>query len=173
MSERTYTGKISAVGLADNLIHTFTTGHLMARYRVREQQFVDLQIRSRESDRGGQWRTVLTMTFTQRTDGIHVDIADHNWVGSATDLLSEGARSFRNPMRLLGRLNDVVEDVQTLQLPQQVWLAIEAYVEKALLNPDLPQDYVVCPYCNTPNEIGVLVCPACGGSLADVQPLLR
>ena len=64
-------------------------------------------------------------------------------------------------------LANVADDVETLQLPQKVWEVIEHAAETAQ---EPPKDHVVCPYCNTANEIGVLTCPQCGGSLSESQP---
>lgn len=75
-------------------------------------------------------------------------------------------------MSLLGELAEIADDVQTLQLPLQVWQAVDHYVESVGAKLGLAEEsrMVACPFCGVGNPIGEMKCSACGGSLVAAQP---
>ncbi len=171
MQRRTYRGSITARGLAQALVTRFNVGHLVAQASGTDDHMV-VQIAARERDWGGQARAALTLSIIQHEEAVEVSLGEHQWLGPAADLLQTGLRGWFRPMSLLGELAEIAEDVQTLQLPEQVWLAVDHYVESVGAKLGLAEDdrLVACPFCGVGNPVGVGQCSACGGSLINVQP---
>jgi DNA-directed RNA polymerase subunit RPC12/RpoP len=106
-----------------------------------------------------------------------VTIGEQRWLDAAASLAITGLGALVRPLSLLGRIDDIARDVGKLTLPDtlpdQVWRAVEHYVDSvgAKLGMSEKQLVVACPYCGVGNAIGVGVCSACGGSLAEAQPV--
>lgn len=171
MQRRTYRGPITARGLAQALVTRFNTGHLIAQAGGDEDHVV-VQIAARERSWLGQARAALTISIVQHEDAVEVALGEHQWLGPAAELLQAGLRGWFRPMTLLGELADIAEDVNTLQLPEQVWTAVDHYVESVGARLGLAEEdrMVACPFCGVGNPVGVGQCSACGGSLASAQP---
>jgi hypothetical protein len=171
MQRRTYRGPITARGLAEALVQRFNEGHLMARATGPDDHIV-VQIVAREIDRRKHDRAALTMSIIQYEDAVEVSLGEHQWLGSATDLLEAGLKGWFRPVSLLGEMAEIADDIETLQLPDQVWEAVEHYVESvgAKLGLAAEERMVACPFCGVGNPVGAGKCSACGGSLVDVQP---
>jgi Double zinc ribbon len=171
MERRTYRGPITARGLAGALVTRFDVGHLIARASGEDDHTI-VQIASREMDRMGQVRAALTINIVQQADVVEVSLGEHQWLGPAADILQAGALAVFSPFTLLAHASSIADDVQTLQLPTQVWEAVDHYVESvgAQLGLAEQERMVACPYCGVGNPVGVGQCSACAGSLAGVQP---
>jgi len=80
--------------------------------------------------------------------------------------------ALRNPFSLLSRIDDVAQDVESLQLAEQVWKVIEQSSRQHSVGYALSERLrrSVCPYCHTANEIAAGRCTACGAPLGDIQP---
>jgi hypothetical protein len=171
MERRTYHGPVTARGLAGALVTRFNVGHLIARASGEDDHMI-VQIASREMDRLGQVRAAMTMNIIQQGDAVEVSLGEHQWLGPAADILQAGALALFSPLSLLAHASSIADDVQTLQLPTQVWEAVDHYVESvgARLGLSQQETMVACPYCGVGNPVGVGQCSACGGSLAGVQP---
>lgn len=171
MERRTYHGPLTARGLAGALTTRFGVGHLIAQANGQDDHMI-VQIASREMDRMGQVRAALTVDIIQQGDAVEVSLGEHQWLGPAADLLQAGALAVFRPFSLLAHASSIADDVQNLQLPSQVWEAVEHYVESvgAKLGLSEQETMVACPFCGVGNPVGVGQCSACGGSLAGVQP---
>jgi hypothetical protein len=171
MQRRTYRGPITARGLAQALVTRFNTGHLIAQAGGDEDHVV-VQIAARERSWLGQARAALTISMVQHEDAVEVALGEHQWLGPAAELLQAGLRGWFRPMTLLGELADIAEDVNTLQLPEQVWTAVDHYVESVGARLGLAEEdrMVACPFCGVGNPVGAGQCSACGGSLVSAQP---
>ncbi|HEC22967.1 MAG TPA: zinc ribbon domain-containing protein [Chloroflexi bacterium] len=171
MQRRTYRGPVTARGLAEALVIRFNTGHLIARASGSDDHMI-VQIIAREGKWDQRTRAALTISIIQSQNAVEVSLGEHQWLGPAADLLDAGLRGWFRPFSLLGELSEIAEDIQTLQLPQQVWEAVEHYVESVGAKLGLAEEdrMVACPFCGVGNPVGAGQCSACGGSLAGVQP---
>lgn len=170
MQRRTYRGPIRARDLANALVTRFNDGHLYAQASGPDDHIV-VQIVARE--RRKLARSALTLSIIQQADAVEISLGEHQWMGPAADLAQAALIGWFRPVSLLGELADIADDVQTLQLPTQVWEAVEHYVESvgARLGLAEEQRMVACPFCGVGNAIGDPQCDSCGGSLASVQPI--
>jgi DNA-directed RNA polymerase subunit RPC12/RpoP len=102
-----------------------------------------------------------------------VTVGEQRWLDAAASLAITGLGALVRPLSILGRIDDIARDVGKLTLPDQVWKAVEHYVDSvgAKLGMSEKQLVVACPYCGVGNDVGVGACSACGGSLAEVQPV--
>ncbi|MFN2303517.1 MAG: zinc ribbon domain-containing protein, partial [Anaerolineales bacterium] len=122
------------------------------------------------SQSGGQ--TALTITIHQVEDGVSVQIGQQAWLGVAASLGLTALSALRNPLSLLGRIDDIAQDIESLQLDDEVWEVIEDTVRQHGAGKALSERLkrYICPYCNTPNPTGENRCIACGAPLGDIQP---
>lgn len=171
MEQRTYRGPITARGLAQALMMRFNAGHLIAQSAGTDEHMI-VQIAARERDWGDRARPVLTISIVQHEQAVDVTIGEQQWLGPAADLLQAGVKGWLSPLSLISEISEIAEDIQTLQLPQQVWETIEQYARSAGARLGLAEEdqIVACPFCGIGNPVGVGQCKSCGGSLASVQP---
>ena len=170
MQRRTYRGQeASARDLADALVTRFNDGRLVAHANGPDDHII-VQIVAREMRRRA--RAALTIAIIQHEDAIEVSLGEHQWLGPAADIAESALRGWFRPMSLLGEIAEIADDLQTLQLPQQVWEAVDHYMESAGAKLGLAEDHklVACPFCGVGNPVGEGQCSACGGSLVSVQP---
>ena len=148
----------------------YNHGNLYARPFGEDQQII-VQISSTQIPRAGG-QTALSVVLKQVEDGVAVQIGNQEWLGIAASLGQTAFEALRNPWNLLGRLDDLSQDIENLQLTDQVWAVIENYARTAGATFELSDRLrrLVCSYCNTANPIGEPNCIACGAPLGDVQP---
>jgi hypothetical protein len=172
MDQKTYHGEIDPQELADMLVSHFDQGDLTAQKTGRTDRVV-VQISTGRHRRRGDPQTSLTVTIAKVEDGVTVTVGEQQVLGIAADLVQTGIGALLNPMSLIGEIDDVVRNVSKLNLPDQVWEAIEEYCRSVGAGLGLAPEKVLvsCPFCGVGNPIGVGKCPSCGGSLADVQPI--
>ncbi|NJD59942.1 MAG: zinc ribbon domain-containing protein, partial [Anaerolineae bacterium] len=94
------------------------------------------------------------------------------WLGIAASLGTTALWAIKNPFNLLGRLDDLAQDISNLQINEQVWEAIDEVARAAGASKELSNRLrrAVCQYCRTANPVGEPSCIACGAPLGDVQP---
>jgi predicted RNA-binding Zn-ribbon protein involved in translation (DUF1610 family) len=121
----------------------------------------------------GAARSALSIGIAPVDGGVRVTLGQQQWLDAVASLAVTGLGMLVNPLFLLQRIDDIARDVGKLTLPDRVWDAVEHYVDSvgAKLGMSEKQLMVTCPYCGVGNPIGVGRCSACGGSLADVQPV--
>jgi DNA-directed RNA polymerase subunit RPC12/RpoP len=172
MEQRTYRGNIDAEGLADALMARFNHGDLMAQ-KVRGQGgHLMVQIATRQWGWGAA-RSALSVGIAPVEGGVRVTVGEQRWLDAAASLAITGLGALVRPLSILHRIDDIARDIGKLTLPDQVWAAVEHYVDSVGAKLGMSEKHVVvaCPYCGVGNPVGVGVCSACGGSLVEVQPV--
>lgn len=167
MEQRTYHGKVTPRDIADVLVSRFTSDDLSAITTGDDEKII-VNISS-AGYRGG--RTALAVGLGPVSDGVMVTVGDHNLLGVAADLVQTGLGALRNPLVLIGEIDDVARNVEKLNLPAQVWEAVDHYCQSvgAGLTPD--PTTVTCPYCGVLSPIGAGSCASCGAPLGRSQPI--
>ena len=172
MEQRTYRGDIEPEDLAQALLARFDYGDMKAQMVKGDEGHLLVQIATREWGWGAA-RSALTVGIAPVEEGVRVTLGQQQWLDAAASLAITGLSALINPLSLLGRIDDIARDVGKLTLPDQVWDTIEHYVDSvgAKLGLAEKQLVVTCAYCGVGNPVGAGTCSACGGSLADVQPM--
>lgn len=170
MEQRVLHGNITPHDIAQALIARFNRGNLRAQQLGDEDQVI-VQIATRQgASSGGQ--TATTITIQAIEDGVNVAIGKQNWLGVAASLGTTALAAIRNPFNLLGRLDDLAQDIENLQVNQQVWETITNLAQAIGATYELSERLrrVVCEYCTTANPVGEPNCIACGAPLGLSQP---
>ncbi|MFQ6015035.1 MAG: zinc ribbon domain-containing protein [Anaerolineae bacterium] len=172
MEQRTYRGDIDPEGLADALIAHFDHGDLMAQKVTGQDGHLMVQIATRERGWGAA-RSALSIGIAPVQDGVRVTVGEQRWLDAAASLAITGLGALINPRSLLWRIDDIARDVGKLTLDDQVWDAVEHYCDSVGARLGLAEKHLVvaCPYCGVGNPVGEGKCSACGGGLAEVQPV--
>ena len=170
MEQRIYHGNLTPIDLGEALIARFNRGNLRA------QQFGDtdrliVQIASRPGTMTGG-DTALSVILQEVEDGVAVRLGQQAWLGIAASLGTTALAALKSPFNLLGRLDDLAQDIQNLQIDDQVWQAIDDVARSAGASQELSERLrrTMCPYCLTANPVGEASCIACGAPLGEVQP---
>jgi hypothetical protein len=169
MDQKTYYGSLLPEDIATVLNSEFNRG----AYRVFRQgsnNQTAVQIAKSDYEAGGQ--TALTVIIQKVEDGISVKIGQQALFGVAASLGFSVFTALRNPWSLLGRLDDIATDIESLNLTQQVWDAIDAYAKSVKAGQELSERLrrLECDYCGSANPVGVSNCVACGAPLGSLQP---
>lgn len=171
MSQRIFHGEISPKQLAEALIAHFHRGNFRTQQiGSSDQIMVQISTNQRRSS-GGQ--TALSVTIRKLEDGIGVDIGKQAWFGIAASLGQTALQAIRNPISLIGRLDDIAQDIESLQLTEEIWEVIDQFSRSVGTGHALSErlQRMVCDYCDTANPVGSARCVACGAPLGAVQPL--
>jgi hypothetical protein len=170
MEPRIFHGNMRPDDIAQALMGEFNRGNLRAQKMGAGKQVI-VQIATRErAQSGGQ--TALSVTLTQVEDGVAVQIGQQAWLGVAASLGETAFSLWRNPWNILGRLDDLAQDIENLQLSDQVWVVIENTARAMGASFELSERLrrLVCSYCQTANPVGESNCIACGAPLGAEQP---
>lgn len=170
MERRVYHGSITPTDAARSLLAEFNRGNLRAE-ALGEQDKMVVQISTRPgAPSGGD--TALTVLLQTCEDGIMVDIGQQAWLGMAASLGATAFWALRNPFSLLGRLDDIAQDIENLQLTERIWQVLDRSAQTAGASLALSERLrsVACDYCGTGNPVGEGSCLACGAPLGKVQP---
>ncbi len=170
MHPKIFYGDLTPDEIAQALIAEFDRGEWKAQQIGRGQQVV-VQIATRRHPRAGG-QTALSVTMRKVRDGVSVQIGKQAWLGVAASLGKTAFMALRNPFYLLGRLDDLAQDIENLQLSERVWEVVQRTARSAGVAQALPErlQRVICPYCRTANDVGEPHCIACGAPLGDFQP---
>jgi RNase P subunit RPR2 len=170
MEQRIYHGNLTPIDLGEALIAQFNRGNLRAQQLGDDQRLI-VQIGTRPGATSGG-DTALSVILQKMEDGVVVQLGKQAWFGVAASLGTTALAAIRNPFNLLGRLDDLAQDIQNLQINEQVWQAIDEIARAAGASQELSERLrrMVCSYCNTANPVGEPCCIACGAPLGDVQP---
>lgn len=168
--KKIFHGNIKPGDFAKALIAEFDHGNLRAQ-QIGGKQEIIIQITTREMRRSGG-QTALTVTLEEVEDGVAIDIGKQSWLGVAASLGTTAIATLRNPFSLLSRLDDVAQDIESLQLIDTVWEVVENVAYSAGASFELSERLrrLVCAYCQTANPVGEPRCIACGAPLGSVQP---
>lgn len=171
MEQRIFHGDITPSEIARALLVHFNRGNLVAQVLEDEAQTV-LQVGTRRRRvSGGQ--TALSILLRRMEDGVAVQVGRQAWLGVAASLGVTALSVWRNPFSLLGRLDDLAQDIENLRLNDEVWGVIENVARLRGASFELSQRLrrTVCSYCVTANPVGSAHCMACGAPCGDLQPL--
>ncbi len=164
-------GVMEPSDLAQALVAEFNRGNLRAQ-ALQQAEGMAVQIATRPgAPSGGQ--TAVTVTFQRVPDGVMIGLGQQEWLGTAASLGRTTIAALMNPWNLLGRLDDIAQDVENLQLTERVWNVIDRTARAAGASHELSDRLkrVVCAYCGVANPVGEAACIACGAPLGDVQPV--
>lgn len=169
MDQKIYHGNLLPDDVATVLDSQFNRG----AFRVFKQGTSDqmaVQIANNETYSGGQ--TALTVIIQKVEDGVSVKIGQQALFGVAASLGYSLFSALRNPWNLLGRLDDIATDIESLQLTQQVWDTVDAFARSVGASQELSERLrrLECDYCGSANPVGASNCVACGAPLGSLQP---
>jgi len=170
MEQRIYHGNLTPDDISESLLAHFNRGNLRAQ-QLGDTERLIVQIGTRPGAMAGG-DTTVSVILQKVEDGVAVQLGQQAWLGIAASLGTTALAAMRNPFNLLGRLDDLAQDIQNLQINEQVWQAIDEVARSAGASQELSNRLrrSVCPYCRTANPVGEPSCIACGAPLGDVQP---
>lgn len=170
MDQRFFHGDLAPADLADALVAEFNRGTLEAQL-VEQAERLAVQIATRGGVSTGG-KTALTVTLESAPDGVLVHLGEQAWMGTAASLGRTTMAALMNPWNLLGRLDDLAQDVENLQLSERVWKVIDEAARARGATHELSGRLrrLACEYCGTANSVGAAACDACGAPLGLAQP---
>jgi hypothetical protein len=170
MDRRFFHGNLTPVDVAQSLLAEFNRTNLHAQtFGTNEKMFVQISTRP-GAQSGGQ--TALTVTIENASDGVMIQMGQQEWMGTAASLGWSALTALRNPLSLLGRIDDIAQDLENLQLTNNIWIAIEHAAQSAGATHQLSErlSRVMCEYCGAATPVGDATCLACGAPLGSSQP---
>src|ERR1044071_5603694 len=153
MERRIFHGNIHPNDIAHALMAEFNRGNLLTQV-VGTKEKMAIQIATRRgSPSGGQ--TALTINLETVEDGVMVELGQQAWLGVAASLGQTAFAALRNPFSLLGRLDDLAQDIENMQLSDKSWKVIDQAVTTLgasyALSAKLTR--IACEYCGSANPI--------------------
>jgi len=170
MERKFFHGNITPADVAQALLAEFNLGNLRAQVLGQSDKLV-VHISTRPGAVSGG-NTALTVSIQKFEDGVVTEIGEQAWLGVAASLGTTALWAMRNPLNLLGRLDDVAQDIENLQLNERVWTVIGKSVEALGASKKLSERLrrLECEFCGTANPVGEPSCIACGAPMGNVQP---
>ena len=170
MEQRIFHGNLNPNDIAQALLANFNRGNLRAQI-IGESNAMNVQIATRPgAASGGQ--TALTVRIQKVSDGVMVNLGEQAWLGVAADMGQTVISALMNPWNLLGRLDDIAQDVENLQIIDSVWQVVTKAAQAAGASTQISErlQRLVCEFCGTANAVGEGRCVACGAPLGNIQP---
>jgi hypothetical protein len=170
MEQRTFHGPVRPIDFARALVAEFDQGNLRARTVGRGRDIV-VQVASPAMPASGG-RTAISIHLTAIEDGVLVRVGQQQWLGVAASLGLTALSALVRPRTLLGRLDDLAQDIASLNLTNLVWRTLEGVAKKLGASYEISMRLrrISCPYCRTANPVGEPHCVACGAPFGDLQP---
>ncbi|MBP8996826.1 MAG: zinc ribbon domain-containing protein [Anaerolineaceae bacterium] len=170
MTPRIYHGKITNTDFVRALKAQFDRGNLTVKEFGSEDTRIVQIATSPYAVSGG--KTSVSVSLVNTADGVSVDIHPQEWLGIAASLGESTIATFHNPINLLNRLDDIAQDIASVQLVDNIWELIDQTALFLGSNFELSERLkrYICDYCNTANPPGEPRCIACGAPLGDIQP---
>jgi DNA-directed RNA polymerase subunit RPC12/RpoP len=171
MDRRIFHGNITPNDLAHALIAEFNRGNMNTQV-VGDKDRIAVQISTRLGMMSGG-HTALTINIQKVEDGIMMELGQQAWLGVAASLGQTALSALRNPLSLLGRLDDIAQDIENMQLSENVWNIIDRTVATFGASHALSDRLtrITCDYCGSANPLGEGNCVACGAPLGEVHPV--
>jgi hypothetical protein len=171
MDRKVFHGNIIPADIAQALIGEFNHGNLRAQTIGRSDKMI-VQVSTRPGAMSGG-QTALTITVEKVEDGIMVELGQQAWLGVAASLGMSALSAIRNPFNLLGRLDDIAQDIENLQISEKIWQVINQTMSSAGASTELSGRLkrLACDYCGVANQVGGASCIACGAPLGNIQPI--
>ena len=170
MEQRIFHGNLSPADLANALLSSFDRGNYRTQV-IGDGSAVRVQIATRPgAASGGQ--TALTVQIQSVEDGVMVSVGEQAWLGVAADMGQTVIATLMNPWNLLGRLDDIAQDIESLQIVETVWQIIARTAQSAGASTQISErlQRLTCEFCGTANPVGEASCIACGAPLGSIQP---
>jgi len=170
MERRIYHGQIKPNDIAHALMAEFNRGNMYAQILGNKDKLA-VQITTRNGVSSGG-HTALTINLQAVEDGILVEIGQQAWLGVAASLGHTALSALRNPFSLLGRLDDLAQDIESMQLNDRTWKLIERTMSSLKASYALSEKLarLACEYCGAANPVGEACCLSCGAPMGDAQP---
>lgn len=170
MERKIYHGNIKPVDIAQALLGEFNHGNLRAQTLGQSNKMV-VQVGTQPGAMSGG-QTAMTVTIEKLEDGIMVELGQQAWFGVAASLGVSALAALRNPFSLLGRLDDIAQDIEHLQLSERIWQVIAQGARAAGASSELSDKLkrLTCEYCHAANLVGEASCLSCGAPLGKIQP---
>jgi hypothetical protein len=170
MDRKVFHGDITPAEVAQALLAEFNRGNLRAQTVGQNDKLV-VQIGTRPgAPSGGD--TAVTVSIQKFEDGVIAEIGQQAWLGVAASLGTTALWALRNPFNLLGRLDDVAQDIENLQLTERVWQVVGKIAQARGASKKLSErlSRLECEFCGTANPVGEPSCIACGAPMGKAQP---
>ena len=170
MDRKVFHGDITPAEVAQALLAEFNRGNLRAQTLGNGDKMI-VQISTRPGAASGG-DTAMTVSIQKFEDGVMAEIGQQAWLGVAASLGTTALSALRNPFALLGRLDDLAQDIENLTLSDRVWQVIASSAQSRGASKKLSERLrrMECEYCGTANPVGEPSCIACGAPLGKVQP---
>jgi hypothetical protein len=170
MDQRIYHGDFSPSDIARSIISQFNRGNYQVQ-QIGSDPRIAVQIATQDRPASGG-QTALSIDLQKVADGVAIQVSQQTWFGVAASLGFTAINAFRNPWSLIGRLDDIAQDVENIQLTGEVWNVIDETCRLLGTGQELSKrlQRMVCDYCGTANPVGEPRCIACGAPLGNVQP---
>ncbi|MBP6178139.1 MAG: zinc ribbon domain-containing protein [Anaerolineales bacterium] len=170
MERRIYHGNIKPVDVAQALLGEFNQGNLRAQTLGQSDKMV-VQIGTRPGAMSGG-QTAMTVTIQKVEEGIMIELGQQAWLGVAASLGMSALAALKNPFSLLGRLDDIAQDIEHLKMGERIMQVIDQSARAIGASTDLSEKLkrTTCEYCHTANAVGAPSCVACGAPLGNAQP---
>lgn len=170
MEQRIFHGKITPSDLAQSLLAHFNRGNFRVQ-QIGSGDKIAVQVATSQAAITGG-KTALVISLQKVNDGVAVQLGSQAWVGVAASLGLSALAALRNPWSLIDRLDDIAQDVESIQLSEEVWKVIDATAQALGSGFELSDRLrrTVCAFCGVANPVGEPSCVACGAPLGEVQP---
>ena len=170
MERRIFHGNLTPSSFARTLTGSFQRGNLRTQVVGNDDDMV-VQIASRPDARSGG-QTAVTVHIKKVEDGVLIEIGEQSWLGVAASLGTTAISTLFNPWNLIGRLDDLAQDIENIQLTEKVWQTIASTAQTAGASTQLSERLLrlTCDYCGTANPVGEGNCISCGAPLGMNQP---
>ena len=170
MDRRIFHGNIKPNDIAHALMAEFNRGNLHAQI-LGTRERVAVQIATRMGARSGG-QTAMTVSIQAVEDGVMVEVGQQAWLGVAASLGHTAFSVLRNPFSLIGRLDDLAQDFESIQLGEKVWQVIDQAMVNLGASHTLSERLrrITCEFCGSANPLGEANCIACGAPLGAAHP---
>jgi len=170
MDRRIFHGNLKPNDISRALMAEFNRGNFQAQVLGSKDKMA-VQIATRAGAMSGG-QTALTINIQTVEDGVMVEMGQQAWLGVAASLGQTAIWALRNPFSLVGRLDDLAQDIESMQLNEKTWKIIEGAVAALDASYALSEKLarIACEYCGSANPLGEGNCLACGAPLGDSHP---
>jgi hypothetical protein len=170
MEQRVFHGNITPSDVAHALMAEFNQGNLRTQL-LGESDNLTVQVASSQFAQSGG-KTALSINIQKHEDGVLVQVGEQQWLGVAASLGQTALAALLNPFNLIGRLDDIAQDVTNLQLSDKVWHVVDAAIRAKGASMEISErlSRLTCEYCGAANPVGEATCLACGAPLGKSQP---
>jgi hypothetical protein len=170
MDKKFFHGALTPEMVSQALMAEFNQGNLRSQV-LGEKGNLIVQIGSSQwSSSGG--KTALTVNIQQIEDGVSIQLGEQQWFGIAASLGQSALATILNPINILGRLDDIAQDVSNINLPEKVWQVIANVATSVHAGQELSErlSRITCSFCGVANPTGEPTCIACGAPMGKDQP---